>query len=172
MSGMSSRMNVGLALSPLSPLNPNQLWEQPAFAAEVDKEISKREAEFERIRLEFRRLKSVAASVNPVLTLTGGGLRLKEHMAAKAKAKAQETLERPSSEDNSKPQEEQEHDFVVKQLEVMAREKARLAEENARLWREYNSLCDIVTVGMSLEEDDEQCCDETHEAEAEAKASP
>ena len=159
-------MNSGVAMSALSPLSQNQLWERTAIPDEVEKMISIREAELERIRLEFRRLKTMADRVNPVLTLTGGGLRLKEHMAAKAKAKAKEQ----ENQTDDKPQEE-EVDMVVKQLEVMAREKARLAEENARLWREYNSLCDIVTVGMSLEEDDEQCCDETDE-EVKTSASP
>lgn len=145
-----------------SPMEAAQVWQRTPLS-EISKEISRREAEFEKMRLEFKRLENTAAKVNPVLKLTGGGRRLSDHMEFLAQQKkaqgAEDASRRP---EGSWQQDNDDVDFVVKQLGVMAEEKARLKEENARLLREYNSLCDIVTVGLSLDDEENQPEETSH----------
>mmetsp|Transcript_40319 Transcript_40319/g.114149 ORF Transcript_40319/g.114149 Transcript_40319/m.114149 type:complete len:212 (-) Transcript_40319:17-652(-) len=54
-------------------------------------------------------------------------------------------------------------EFMAKQLEALLAEKARLAEDNARLLRENSSLHDILSISMSFdggEAEDEDGCEE------------
>ena len=54
-------------------------------------------------------------------------------------------------------------EFMVKQLGVLLAEKARLAEDNARLLRENSSLHDILSISMSFDDcdvEDEDGCEE------------
>mmetsp|Transcript_43620 Transcript_43620/g.110426 ORF Transcript_43620/g.110426 Transcript_43620/m.110426 type:complete len:164 (+) Transcript_43620:332-823(+) len=143
----------------------------------IGQEIARREAEFREIQDSYRRMQQALARCSS--GRSGGRPEARRHPAVPRPAGPSSTTAAwPSHDDSHTPAAPRQDtpkagtpqaglpeaaspeedtvllDFMARQLESLLAEKSRLADENARLARENDSLQDMLSMSMSFEDEE------------------
>lgn len=135
----------------------------------IEDEISRREAEFRRLQDSYRMMQQALSRCSSARVVKHEPKQASaaEQSAALPRCRSLPTSQQPSTSEEAGEvgaggsADTEMVDFMARQLEALLAEKARLAEENARLLRENDSLQDMLSMSISFEEEDEGGCEDT-----------